>query len=198
MGISGTDFTVLFPAFTCVAILLSTTRGISPKCKLEHVNSVLKCCLGYLEPSDHMAFEVPVPFLQASLSHTLCTMLVLAYSNFPGGCSLHSVKAWPNALILHVIHCPCLLVPLVIVTITFSMKFHNCKGHAYFLFGFEARRIMHTFIVMWVTWRRVSCRAHTLISCGLLRVGTVFMSQLCDPRTEQSFWFYWLNNIMLP
>lgn len=98
---------------------------------------------------------------------------------------------------LYVIHCPCLLVLLVIRTITFSMKFHNCTGHAY-CFIFEARRIMYTFIVMWVTWCRVSCQAHTLISCGLLRVGTVFMSQLCDSRTEQSFWFYWLNNIMLP
>lgn len=136
MGISGMDFAVLFPAFPCVAILLSTTRGISPKCKLDPVNSVLKCCsLGYLEPSDHMAFEVLVPFLQAFLSHTLHTRLVLGCRNFPGGCSLHSVKAWPRALILHVIHCPCLLVLLVIRTITFSMKFHNCTGHAYFFFG---------------------------------------------------------------
>lgn len=72
MGISDLDFVVLFPAFTCVAILLSTTREVSPKCKLDHGNSVLKCCLGYLEPSDHMAFKVMVPFLQASLSHALC------------------------------------------------------------------------------------------------------------------------------
>lgn len=66
--------------------------------------------------------------LSASIlvSCTLHIMLVLGCSNFPGGCSLHSVKAWPSALILHVIHCPpCLLVTLVIVTITFSKKFPN-------------------------------------------------------------------------
>ena len=116
---------VLLP-FPPVGNRLSTAREISPKCKLDRDTSLLNILSGVPGAPDHMALEVPGPFLQASPTEA---RWFLSHRNFPHGWFFHiPSELCPGHWFL--CHSPCLLVKLAFWTIPSSVKFPDSTHHA--------------------------------------------------------------------